>query len=325
MKSRRLALFVLALAVSSLAASYRTTNFIVQAPTRQVAQQVAQYAERYRKEKALQWLGKEMPPWGRPCPIRVTLTPGGAGGATTFAFDRGSILSQEMNVQGSLERILNSVLPHEVTHTVFAYHFRRPLPRWADEGGSVLSEDDIERRRHDDLVRRSLASGRAFRLRVLFEMRNYPTSGSDVMTLYAQGYSLSRFLVESSSRPGFLNFVADGMRYGWDQAIRKHYQLNSVEELEAVWLDWMRGTFQPQMLAQRSQRGRNTAVVRGASPDEPRRSAPSRSAAPRSQPTGWSPAVRRTVPPKARLGRPMPDPNWSPPTAQRAIQSQPRP
>ena len=49
-----------------------------------------------------------------------------------------------MTVEGSLERILNSVLPHEVTHTIFAAKFGRPLPRWADEGGAVLSEDATE-------------------------------------------------------------------------------------------------------------------------------------------------------------------------------------
>lgn len=245
MMSRRMVGWLLAAVVGSMGATYRTPNFVVHAPTPAIAQQVGEYAEKWRKEKALEWLGKEMPTWGQPCPLRVTLTPGGAGGATTFAFDRGAILSQEMNVQGSLERILNSVLPHEVTHTVFAYHFRQPLPRWADEGGCVLSEDDLERRRHDELVRQSLAGGRAFRLRVLFDMKQYPTSGQDIMTLYAQGYSLSRFLVETTDRKRFLDFVGEGMRSGWDNAVRVHLGMRNVEELEAAWLDWMRGTFQP--------------------------------------------------------------------------------
>src|SRR5262249_16661789 len=76
-------------------ASYRTQNFVVEAPTAQLAQQVGQYAERYRQEKALLWLGREMPAWGQPCPIRVTVTMGGAGGATCFAFDNGQILHQQ--------------------------------------------------------------------------------------------------------------------------------------------------------------------------------------------------------------------------------------
>ena len=44
--------------------------------------------------------------------------------------------------KGPASALKNSVLPHEVTHTVFAHHFRQPVPRWADEGGSVYSEDD---------------------------------------------------------------------------------------------------------------------------------------------------------------------------------------
>ncbi|HMP17000.1 MAG TPA: hypothetical protein PKD72_08265, partial [Gemmatales bacterium] len=101
-----------------------------------------------------------------------------------FAFDNGSILDQQMEVSGTLERILNSVLPHEITHTVFAYRFRKPLPRWADEGGSVLSEDEIERRKHDDLIRRYLAKGnQAYRLRTLMTMMQCPSSGEDVITL----------------------------------------------------------------------------------------------------------------------------------------------
>jgi hypothetical protein len=333
MGSRRLAICVLLAVFGSMGASYRTANFVVQAPNQQVAEQVGQYAEKWRKEKALEWLGKEMPTWGQACPLKVTVTPGGAGGATTFAFDRGAILSQEMNVQGSLERILNSVLPHEITHTVFAYHFRQPLPRWADEGGSVLSEDDLERRRHDKLVRECLAGGRAFRLRVLFDMKQYPESGQDVMTLYAQGYSLSRFLVEQTDRRQFLAFVGDGMKGGWDNAVRTHYGMNRVEDLEAAWLDWMRGTFKPDagLLAKNTNPGRPTQaqttsaqghpqagapVVRGASPDEPR---------PRyNAQDGWSPAAnvpplprQETRAPAARLLAPEMEP-WTPPARQAA-------
>ena len=112
-----------------------------------------------------------MPPWPDPCPLRVTISMNGSGGATSFAFDRGRILGQDMHIEGSLDRLLASVLPHEVTHTVFAYYFRQPVPRWADEGGAVLSEDDIERNRHDQLVRQILNTpGRAIPLRRLFSL-----------------------------------------------------------------------------------------------------------------------------------------------------------
>src|SRR5207248_2922395 len=141
---------------------------------------------------------REMPPWSQPCPLKATVTMGGSGGATSFAFDNGQVLGQRMHIEGTLDRLLASVLPHEVTHTVFAFHFRQPVPRWADEGGSVLSEDEQERRRHDLLVRRIINDGRLIPLRRLFALREYP---SDVMALYAEGFSVSEFLVSRSSRP----------------------------------------------------------------------------------------------------------------------------
>jgi hypothetical protein len=241
-------------ALASLGASYRTTNFVVEAPTPQIAQQVGQYAEYYRREKALQWLGQEMPPWPEPCPLRVTVTMNGSGGATSFAFDRGQILGQDMHIEGSLDRLLASVLPHEVTHTVFAHYYRCPVPRWADEGGAVLSEDDVERNRHDALVRQILNTpGRAIPLRRLFSLTKYPP---DVMVLYAEGYSVSNFLVAQGGRTEFLAFVAQGMRGDWDAAAQAHYRYNSVEELEKAWVeDLSRKRQQPEATTQVVSRG----------------------------------------------------------------------
>jgi len=62
----------------------------------------------------------------------------------------------------------------------------------------VLSEDDHERQKHDDLIRRFLSKGnQAYRLRTLMTMMTYP-HGEDVITLYAEGYSVVRFLVDSA-------------------------------------------------------------------------------------------------------------------------------
>ncbi len=237
-------------ALLSMGASYRTPNFVVEAPTAQIAEQVGQYAEHYRREKAKQWLGQEMPQWGEPCPLKVSVTMNGSGGATTFAFDRGKILSQDMHIEGSLDRLLASVLPHEITHTVFAYYFRTPVPRWADEGGSVLSEDDVERTRHDQLVKSILrTSGRAIPLRRLFSMTKYPP---DVMVLYAEGYSVTNFLVASSNRKTFLDFVAMGMRGDWDGAAKTYYGYKTVEDLEQAWVQSLRSDASNQVVASRN-------------------------------------------------------------------------
>jgi hypothetical protein len=238
MATRHQLIFVFAAALASMGATYPTTNFVVEAPTPQIAQQVGQMAEYYRKEKALQWLGREMPTWPERCPLHVKITTTGAGGATSFNFMNGQVW-QVMNIEGSLDRVLSSVLPHEVTHTVFAHYFRMPVPRWADEGGSVLSEDELERSRHDSMVRQILNSGRAIPLRRLFTLRDYPR---EVGSLYAEGFSVSNFLVNSSDRPTFLRFVAHGMQYGWDNAAQTYYRYQSVDQLEQAWLEHLRNT-----------------------------------------------------------------------------------
>src|SRR5262249_9227697 len=141
MAVRRYWILVLFGAVASMGASFRTQNFVVEAPTPEIARRVGEWAEFYRKEKAQQWLGREMPNWTAPCPLTVTVTNRGSGGATTFDYRDDGSYGQQMQIEGSVDRLIASVLPHEVTHTVFAYYFRRPVPRWADEGGAVLSED----------------------------------------------------------------------------------------------------------------------------------------------------------------------------------------
>jgi hypothetical protein len=143
-----------------------------------------------------------------------------------------------MHIEGSPDRLIASVLPHEITHTVLAYYFRMPVPRWADEGGSVLSEDERERAMHEQTVRQILQTpGRAISLRRLFSLMQYPP---DVMVLYAEGYSVVNFLVSQGGRPVFLTFLAQGMQGDWDAAVRTHYRYRNVQELEAAWVQHVR-------------------------------------------------------------------------------------
>ncbi len=274
--ARRLSIvLVLAGAVSALGAGpYRvqTANFLIEAPTPQIAQQVGQYAEVYRKEKAIQWLGREMPTWPAPCPVRVTVQANGAGGATTFVYGPNGVERQDMHIEGEYERLLNSVLPHEITHTVFAHYYRCPVPRWADEGGSVLSEDEPERRRHDNLARGILNTpGRLIPLRRLFALKEYP---DDVMSLYAEGYSVSHFLVNQGGEKGrqtFLGFVAHGMRNNdWDGAVRSYYGYRDVNDLERAWADSLRRPrTAPGQLAKNSEPAEARVVSRQTAPPIP--------------------------------------------------------
>lgn len=239
MDARHLRVAVAALAVTFLGASHRTPNFVVRAPSEDFARHVGQAAETYRRELAVRWLGKELPRWASPCPISLQVGPHlGAGGATSFVFDHGEVFNWQMQIQGTPERIVDSVLPHEITHTIFASHFRRPLPRWADEGACTTVEHNSERGKMSRMLIDFLQTGRGIAFNELFVMRDYP---SDVMPLYSQGYSLCRFLIEQGGPRKFVEFLGAGMNGDrWNEAVKSHYGFASLGQLQAAWLEWVR-------------------------------------------------------------------------------------
>ncbi len=244
MDARFKTLAALFVAVMAMGAKYRTPNFVVEASSQQIAKQVGDSAEQYRKELANLWLGEEMRPWSQPCPISVQTAPHlGAGGATSFYFDRGQVFGWRMTIQGSLERVLDSVLPHEVTHTVFATYFRRPLPRWADEGACTTVEHPSERNKQQRMLIQFLQTGRGIAFSQMFRMKEYPR---DVMPLYSQGHSLATYFISQGGRRKFLDYLAFGLQdENWVAATRKYYGFTSLAALQNSWLDWVRDGSRP--------------------------------------------------------------------------------
>lgn len=238
MEARIARVVAVAAALLAMGASYRTPNFLVTAPTQEFAKQVGDAAEAYRRDLAQLWLQKELPRWAEPCPIFLQVGPTlGAGGATSFVFDHGEVFGWHMTIQGTPERILDSVLPHEVTHTIFASHFRRPLPRWADEGACTTVEHETERRKQQQMLVQFLQTGRGIAFGRMFAMREYP---QDVMPLYSQGYSLCRFLIQQGGRQKFINFIGEGMRSEqWTPTTQQFYGFANLGQLQTTWLDWV--------------------------------------------------------------------------------------
>jgi hypothetical protein len=245
LRAAAVALFSI-LAIQSLAPaagrqhfSVRSEHFIVSAPSRELAEEICQAAETMRRDLAIEWLGKELPPWREPCPIQAHVHPQlGAGGVTSFMFDRGQPWGWTMSIQGSRERVLDSVLPHEITHTIFATHFGRPLPRWADEGACTTVESTVEKAKQDKFLIQFLTTDRGIPFNQMFAMKEYP---ADILPLYSQGYSLARYLIQQGGKRKFVNFVGEGMQTNnWTATTKKHYGFTSLSDLQVTWVDWVR-------------------------------------------------------------------------------------
>jgi hypothetical protein len=247
-----------------------TRNFIVVASSQQQADTMAEAAERYRSQLAKYWLGQELPDWPQPCPISVRASQRlGAGGSTSFTLIGGSVTGWRMQVQGSEERILDSVLPHEITHTILATHLAplgKPIPRWADEGACSTMEHGSETAKHEKYLIQFLQEGRGISFAEMFRMKEYP---SDIMPLYAQGYSVAKFLIEQSGPQAFVQFVESGMRTeDWVAALEQHYGYPLVGKLQTAWNQWVangRGAIQPYTAVALGLSRRSVAIAENAS------------------------------------------------------------
>lgn len=229
---------------------FATDNFVVVAPDPAFARKVGNEAERFRRELAVEWIGKELPRWREKCPIQVSLAPH-AGGETSFAFmfngnQRGEPTGWDMKIFGSPERLLDSVLPHEVTHTIFATHFRRPLPRWADEGACTTVEHFAEKKKNHGMLIHFLTSkpSRGIPFNRMFIMKDYP---DDILPLYAQGYSVAKYLIMEKGRRHFLDYVNAGMEMeqpgreldAWNRATKQYYGYEDLSDLQVRWERWV--------------------------------------------------------------------------------------
>lgn len=238
----------------------KSENFVVYAADRRLAQQASALAEKYRRELSIDWLGYEIGPWQQHCPIEVKIGPH-AGGETSFAFvqgpsGKGVPVSWQMKIYGPPDRLLDAVLPHEVTHTIFATHFGKPLPRWADEGACTTVEHESERAKNHRMLIEFLTGtpSRGIPFNRMFTMKQYP---HDILPLYAQGYSVAKYLINQKGRQHFVKFLEHGMSREqsgydtstWDEATQTYYGFDDLSDLQVSWMKWVRNgsPLQPQV------------------------------------------------------------------------------
>jgi hypothetical protein len=226
-----------------------TTNFrIFHRQSKEAAEKAARLAEATRTGMQTKWFGKQGSNWAPKCEVflysKCEDYSGTTGqspkspGHSRFEFEGGRVLSRRihLNCEQSLKEALEAVLPHETTHVVLASQFGDdPIPRWADEGMAVLSEpsDRIQK-----IHRRNLARCRQqqllFSVRDLMEMPEYPKA-SRINAFYAQSVSLVDYLTRQRGAVVFAQFVRDGMRGGYEAALKKHYACKGYDDLQQRW------------------------------------------------------------------------------------------
>jgi tetratricopeptide (TPR) repeat protein len=225
-----------------------TTNFrVFHKQQHELVEKAAQVAERTRTGMARKWFGQSGEAWSQKCDLYLHATAQdyshatgqstGSPGHSRIETDpsSGRVVARRMDMHCDNPNMLEAVLPHETTHVVLAGQFgNHQVPRWADEGMAVLTEpaDKV------DLHRRNLArcqrEGQLLAVKELMQLNDYPEP-RQIGAFYAQSVSLVDYLSALHGPQVFSQFVRDGLRDGYEAAMRRHYGYRDFAELQERW------------------------------------------------------------------------------------------
>lgn len=230
---------------------------------REFVEQVAQVAEQTRADMLRKWFGSSARAWQRKCDIflydnaqeysKETGVPVYVPGHSRFESDRktGEMVSREIHLHCDETDLLNAVLPHETTHAILAGQFGSvPVPRWVDEGVAVLTEPANKVNLHKSGVTRYRQNRELFGMKELMELDDFP-SAQRISPFYAQSVSVVDYLTRQRGPLVFTQFVRDGLRDGYEMALRRHYNMQNFGELQTRWSDALMPSQNGSGLAQR--------------------------------------------------------------------------
>lgn len=188
-------------------------------------------------------------PWVPPCTIHVHAdrasfarvvggAPSGVEGATSIEFLGDVVCRRRIDVLDAKDGGMPDALAHELVHGVLADRFTdRPPPRWADEGLATLFDSPLKQRGHDADFRAALDRGQSWTLADLMTLDREPAESTRLRVFYGQSAAVVRWLLERSNGPTFMRFLDDADAEGLEQALRRHYRLDSLALLERAWLE----------------------------------------------------------------------------------------
>jgi hypothetical protein len=213
--------------------------------SRDLAEKAARVAEGARLASARKWFGEALAAWPARCDIylhntgddyaRATQQSPRCPGHSTMPMEGDRVISRRIDVHCDDPNMCIGVLPHEVTHVVLAGRFPAALPRWADEGMAVLSEPRERIERHLRNLPMHAEQRQLFPVGQLMMFDKQYPDPQLIGPFYAQSVSLVEYLSQLRGPQVFARFMADAMRGNYEEALRKHYSMQSFQELDAAW------------------------------------------------------------------------------------------
>lgn len=229
--------------VVAVGGAVETASFRVTCSDRATAEAVAKAAEAGRKQIYERWSGPPSGAWQPKCEIAIHATaadytkatgkPAALTGHATVTLANGRVTARRIDLRAD-DALLANALPRELTHVVLSDLFAdKPPPRWALEGMAVLAGSPEEVSRYTRTLPRCARDGELRPLTALFDLTDLPAD--KVTGFYCQSVSVVQYLVALNGERNFKIFLSDAQRYGTAQALRRQYNIDGPQALEAAW------------------------------------------------------------------------------------------
>ncbi len=236
-------------------------NFVVYAPTQELADEVLKKSEQLRTKLARAWLDKELAPGVGAAMIFIKSSNTESHGFT-WPKNRPEEKYHSVTIRSSREATLATILPHELTHALMATEFGGKLPRWADEGVACFQDrSELSGERRLSLIRFAQAN----QWPSLEGVLRRESCRSDDHNFFTVAHSVTEFLLERDNPKTFFAFAIDGAEKGWEFSARTHYEFRGLRDLDSQWREWVVQSLQPG-----SENLRRTNQTRAARPSSPR-------------------------------------------------------
>jgi hypothetical protein len=210
-------------------------NFTVSAPDQPLADEVLAAAGAFRKEVAQTWFGAELPPGAGRAMIHVRLAEADDS-AFTWAADSPNRKLHMVSLVTPRRAAAGATLRHEIVHVVLAARFPDRLPAWIEEGIAGRYDDPPRTDARRRIIRGWVLSGNWPDLERVFALE---TIAAHEHAAYSAAASVTEYLLSCGGKEKLLRFAVSGKGDGWDQALRRHYGLGSVHDLETAWRAWV--------------------------------------------------------------------------------------
>jgi len=228
------------------AVTIETANFRVIARDRAVAEQLASQLEQVRSVLLLRWAGPTATgDWSAKCEVRLHATAAAYAQATgqrpeqpghaTIQWRGNAVVKRQLDLRADDLNLLSCTVPHETTHLVLADLFgENALPRWADEGMAILAEPKAQVARYTRKLQACRQTGELFNVAQLMQLQGWPDHAR-ITPFFAQSVSLVEYLIALKGPREFVAYLNYAGRYGYEEALRRIYQIPSLAELQRRW------------------------------------------------------------------------------------------